>query len=367
MNSLQWFQIVLSLAVQASLLTLAARWLEACCASARLKTRVWTCYYLGALGLVTIALVLPRVRWPIPWQKLHADHLLTVIRAEQCLGALLLAVWIAGTGLNLIRWVVNFVRLQYFLRACPHVDERRLASLQALTPEARRSLPGRPIQFRLCPEHLGPFCYQLHVPMVFLPPSLLDGDARELDYVLQHELAHLRTQHPLQAFAQRLVEAILWFLPGVWDAGRRASLAREFVCDDAAVGWGTSAASYLRVLLRFAERRPACCGAVLAVVSSANELKVRANRLAAPRAASRRLAALAPAAVLLAALTASQLWLPSNPLDSSKSFYSPWPAWSAAGLHALDVNVPDFDPFDPQMQVHELIEANMHHQAAAVH
>jgi beta-lactamase regulating signal transducer with metallopeptidase domain len=201
--------------------------------------------------------------------------------------------------------------------------------------------------------------------MVFLPPSLIEGDAGELDYVLQHELAHLRTQHPLQVFVQRLVEAVFWFLPAVGKAGRRASLAREFVCDDAAVRQGSSAASYLRVLLRFAERRPACCGAVLAVVSSASELKVRANRLADAPAATRRLAVLAPAAVLLAAFTAAQLWLPSNPLDSSKSLYSPWPAWSAAGLHALDINVPDFDPFDSQMQVHELIEAKSRSHAAA--
>jgi hypothetical protein len=53
-------------------------------------------------------------------------------------------------------------------------------------------------------------------------------------------------------------------------------------------------------------------------------------------------------------VVASQLWLPTNPLDSSQSLHSPWPTWSAATLHTLNVSVADYQPFDEQTQIHEL-------------
>jgi beta-lactamase regulating signal transducer with metallopeptidase domain len=180
------------------------------------------------------------------------------------------------------------------------------------------------------------------------------GSPNELRHVLQHELTHLQTQHPLQVFTQRVVQTALWFVPAVWTAGRRASLAREFVCDDAAVDHGASPASYLRTLLRYA-KQPIQGGAVLAIAHSSSELRVRAQRLARPESiASSRLAAWAPSIILLASLAASQAWLPTNPLASPKTHYSPWPVWSAAALHAFDVSVRDFDQFDSRLQIYEL-------------
>ena len=355
MNSLNWFQIIISLSLQATLLTALACAIERRCNAAQVKARIWSCYYLGLLGLLAAGLLAPRAYWFNPWQRLDNQDLMRVVSFEQSAASLLLAAWLAGLVYFAIRWIVQFVQLHRFLRSCRTAtpDEKRLLRAAAAPNELLESA-GRPVEFRICPEELGPFCYQLHQPAVYLPPSLMAGSPSELRHVLQHELTHLQTQHPLQVFTQRVVQTALWFVPAVWIAGRRAGLAREFVCDDAAVDHGASPASYLRTLLRYAAQ-PSHCGATLAIARSSSELRVRAQRLARPESiAPRRLASWAPSIVLLGALAASQAWLPTNPLASPKTNYSPWPAWSAAALHAFDVSVRDFDQFDSRLQIHEL-------------
>lgn len=355
MNSLHWFQIILSLTLQATLLTAVACTVERRCESARVKARIWSCYYLGILGLLAAGLLLPRAHWINPWQRLGDHDLMRVVSLQQSAALLLLAAWLTGLGYFAIRWVVQFVQLHRFLRSCRPATPEETRLLRAAAPTELLESAGRPVEFRICPEELGPFCYQLHQPAVYLPPSLMAGSPSELRHVLQHELTHLQTQHPLQVFTQRVVQTALWFVPAVWTAGRRASLAREFVCDDAAVDHGASPASYLRTLLRYAAQPSQGGGAILAIARSSSELRVRAQRLARPESiAPSRLAACAPGIILLASLAASQAWLPTNPLASPKASYSPWPAWSAAALHAFDVSVRDFDQFDSRLQIHEL-------------
>ena len=357
MNSLECFQFTLSFALQASLVTYVACAVERRCHDASVKAKIWTYYYCGLLSLLAAGLLLPRIRWASPWRQLDAGALLSVTRIESALGKLLAAGWIAGSCLMLVRWIHGFLKLQSFLRSCRPVDGSERASLEALASDPALRPQGRTVEFRFCSDELGPFCYQLHRPVIFLPRSLLGGPQSELQYVLQHELAHLRTQHPLQVFAQRVVQTAMWYLPLIWRAGHRASLAREYVCDDAATARGASTADYLRTLLRFAERRSSFDGAALGAARSASELRLRAQRLAARRPAKAgRLGSLAPAVVAMAAVLASQVGAPTNPLASPKTHYSPWPVWSAAALHAFDVSVRDFDQFDARLQVYELVD-----------
>jgi beta-lactamase regulating signal transducer with metallopeptidase domain len=353
-NSLNWFQIILSLSLQATLLTALACAIERRCTAAPVKARIWSCYYLGLLGLLAAGLLTPRAYWFNPWQRLSDDELMRVVSFEQSAAGLLLAAWLTGLAYFAIRWVVQSLQLHQFLRTCRLATPAEDRLLRATASAELLESAGRSVEFRICPEDLGPFCYQLHQPTVYLPPSLMTGSLSELRHVLQHELTHLKTQHPLQVFAQRIVQTALWFVPFVWTAGRRASLAREFVCDDAAVDHGASTASYLRTLLRYA-KEPNHGAAVLAIARSSSELRVRAQRLARPDSIARtRLGDWAPSIILLTSLAASQAWLPTNPLASPKASYSPWPAWSAAALHAFDVSVRDFDQFDGRLQIHEL-------------
>jgi hypothetical protein len=60
--------------------------------------------------------------------------------------------------------------------------------------------------------------------------------------------------------------------------------------------------------------------------------------------------------LLLTTLACSQLWLPTSPLASSRSRWSPWPTWTATTLHAFDISVRDYERFDQAAQLHNWIE-----------
>ncbi|MBA4106229.1 MAG: hypothetical protein C0485_10765 [Pirellula sp.] len=355
MNSLQLLQFMLSFALQATLITLATCAIERRCESSTAKAHVWTCYYLCMLSLFAAGLLLPKANLANPWLTLSSHNLLWVVSVQEIAATMLLSIWLLGVAVFSVRWVTAFLLVHRFLKRCPQVSEAVKMRMRTVVGEEYLSLEGRGIDFRISPEILGPFCYQFHTPVVFLPQSVAGGDVEELKQVLLHELTHLQTRHPLQLFVQRIVQTLLWFIPNVWMAGRLASLAREFVCDDAAVGRSLSTVSYLKTLLRFAQRQSEHSRTILTMARSTSEFTVRAQRLAARGTCSKEHASTwAKACVILVSLGVSQLWLPTNPLDSPKAYYSPWPTWSAAVLHTFDVSAQDFDKFDARLQVHDL-------------
>ena len=104
-------------------------------------------------------------------------------------------------------------------------------------------------------DNVSPFCWQFHRPVIVLPEVVRNFPPAEQAAILRHERAHIRLQHPLHLFLQRIVEAILWFHPFVWWASRQAAAAREFRCDRDAVRTRHEVADYLRSLLRLIESR----------------------------------------------------------------------------------------------------------------
>jgi beta-lactamase regulating signal transducer with metallopeptidase domain len=302
------------------------------------------------------------LQWIHPWSQFGPSELLTIASTEHVLGVSLLATWLLGAGVMLTRWMFRFFQWQHFIRTCPEVADVLVLQWQRLAKPELFCTKGRPVVFRISPEELGPLCYQFHQPIVFLPRSLIEGDATELRHVLHHELAHLQTQHPLQLFAQQVAQVVLWFHPLVWISGRRASLVREFVCDDTASEQGASTASYLRTLLHIVENRSQRQNCTLSLGRSSGELKLRARRMVSISAGSAAEWRILPTASLIVAVAlASQVWLPTNPFTSPTTLYSAWPRWSAATLHTLNLSARDFEPFEGRLRWHELREE----QAAA--
>jgi beta-lactamase regulating signal transducer with metallopeptidase domain/protocatechuate 3,4-dioxygenase beta subunit len=92
-------------------------------------------------------------------------------------------------------------------------------------------------------------------PIVLLPVSLQSGvPIEQLEAIFAHELAHVRRWDLWLVGLQRLVEAFLFFHPGVWYLSRCVSDAREDCCDDRAVEVSQSPQHYVQSLLSLAER-----------------------------------------------------------------------------------------------------------------
>jgi hypothetical protein len=43
-------------------------------------------------------------------------------------------------------------------------------------------------------------------------------------------------------------------------------------------------------------------------------------------------------------------------MASQRSGWSPWPRWTAAALHQINVDVRDFERFEERVQLHELLQ-----------
>ncbi len=91
-------------------------------------------------------------------------------------------------------------------------------------------------------------------PMILVPASLVSGlTPRELEAVLVHELAHIRRFDPVVNVLQRLVEAMLFFHPGVWWVSRRVSAERENACDDLVLRTNCGRGAYAQALVHMGE------------------------------------------------------------------------------------------------------------------
>lgn len=363
MNGLQWFQVIVSFALQATLVIGVAWGVERWTVCAAAKARIWSACFVSLIMLLAMGVLLPHLEWMHPWSGLGPKKLLAVAGTQFMLGKCLLAIWACGAGVMVARWVMQFFSVRRFIASCLEYPAEVQERLKSQIPADSAIPHDGQLSFRECPQELGPFCYQFHQPLVFLPIALVNGDATELEHVLRHELMHLKTQHPMQLFAQKLTQIVLWFHPLVWMCGRRSSLVREFICDDAASGDSQSTASYLRTLLRLAESRTASPGGTLMFGRSESELKIRAQRLAFENNQFKASGIGAPALVCMAAFVFSQLWVPTNPFASRHAIYSPWPSWTATVAHAFNVTLRDFETFDAELQINELTAVENHRRS----
>ncbi|HVW01981.1 MAG TPA: M56 family metallopeptidase [Planctomycetaceae bacterium] len=337
MNASHVFETAVSLSLQATVLVGFAELMSRAARSDTARTRIWAGCHVGLLAILFFAISLPHLRLTRPWR----------LEGYGVAGANALAipglVWGAGIAIGLGALALGWVRTALLLRGCRPFD---IAGDEFRLPVVE----GRPVRMLSCPGLPGPFCWQIHQPTIVLPHALLSYSADELRLVLRHECEHLQAGHPMQLFLQRLVGIVFWFHPAVWWAARQADLYRELVCDSAAVQSPADLPLYLRTLMRLADYQnrmwTALNPAGLAFGGAKSLLAARADRLTRPvpsvpvsigsgRWSGRLVATLAFAVALI--------WVPLDARASTRSLWSPWPAWSARVLQTLGVSVRDYE------------------------
>ncbi len=371
MTATQWLEVLASYSLQVLIVIAVCKLLE--CAVARTSDRcaVWNVCFFSVLMLGCAALLLPRLHLVQPWSRLEPGTLLTISAVQAVIGRFLLAVWCIGASVSLIRWMTRGHFLRRTLRRCERLPAREVRRLLGLTNMGAkgRNLPA----VLVSDEADGPFCWQLHQPTVVLPRYLLEGSRDDLRHVLLHELEHLKTNHPFQLFLQHLAQVACWFHPAVWNAGSWASLMREFTCDEAAAGHGADSAAYLRTLLHIAERceqkrNPSAIG----FGRTPSEIVLRARRLVNLANGGQRnelrgwLGRKAATCILIGVTCLLFLmWIPIDPLASSRSMWSPWPRWTAKSLHCFGCNLRDYEQYDRRIQIYEILRETTNHRIAS--
>jgi hypothetical protein len=158
---------------------------------------------------------------------------------------------IAFTGLA--RVVLATFQLRRLRAHAMQVEMESLpAEMRAIVEEAQKS---RPVSVLVSDRLEVPTAIGFSRPAVILPAWMVESTpAEELKYILLHELAHLRRRDDWTNLAQKVLKALLFFLPSVWWIERRLSLDREMACDDAVLVHSGTPVGYAECLAHVAER-----------------------------------------------------------------------------------------------------------------
>jgi beta-lactamase regulating signal transducer with metallopeptidase domain len=358
MTATQWLEVFLSFSLQVLIVVGATSLLERALGRSADQCSIWNTCFLSVLFLAGAAILLPRLHLASPWDLAEPKTLLSVAAHEAFIAKILLTVWALGAFASLFKWGIRELLLRRALRRCKTVAADEVLKLLQDLSYSEAKLP----RVLVSDEVDGPFCLQLHQPVIVLPSILLEGSREDIQTVIVHELAHLKHNHPMQLFFQHLVQTIGWFHPIVWRASERASLTREYMCDDAVLASGVKCTAYLHTLLHIAERAEKNRQSpTIGFGKSPAELVVRAKRLV--ELAKGRLPDVTrkwhlgerTAIVLLAviALCTTFVSVPTDPLSSSRTRWSTWPRWTARCLHCVGVNVRDYELFDRRVRSYE--------------
>lgn len=161
--------------------------------------------------------------------------------------------WAGVAFIGLARVALATFQLRRIRVEAAAVDLKNLdADLRALMEDFQRC---RKVSVLVSQRLEVPTAIGFYKPAIILPAWLLESTpAEELKYIMLHELAHLRRRDDWTNLAQKILKALLFFLPSVWWIERRLSLDREMACDDAVLAHSGTPRGYAECLARVAER-----------------------------------------------------------------------------------------------------------------
>jgi TonB family protein len=225
----------------------------------------------------------------------------------------ILCLWAIGTALLAARMAVGEYRVRQIARpSLPFETRQAKVILENLRSSLRLS---RAVQLRTSAEIAVPFTRGGLRPAVLLPGEATRWSRKQLEWVLAHELAHVRRNDYLTQMSAQLACALFWFHPLVWLAALAMRKERERACDDIVVSLGHPAADYAEFLLVLSRGLRCTNGAWSTSVAMAqsSQLEVRMKALLDPKlnhkplARSRTMVTAALAAALLLPVAAMRV------------------------------------------------------------
>ncbi|MEM7387089.1 MAG: M56 family metallopeptidase, partial [Verrucomicrobiota bacterium] len=193
-------------------------------------------------GLASAVVPFPEI--PSPTINLPVSYDESV---QRDLRGTLLTIWLLGIIVFAAPWFRRYVALRRLrTEAVPAPS-----TIGAMTARIGRQmdLSGQ-TEVRVHKELPGPCSVSVRAPLILLPDP---GDP-DLDAILAHELAHIRSRDLLWAWLMDAFKCVLWFHPLVWHMRREHLYACELASDAAAVDFLSDRESYSSTLARIALR-----------------------------------------------------------------------------------------------------------------
>jgi beta-lactamase regulating signal transducer with metallopeptidase domain len=160
---------------------------------------------------------------------------------------ILLVGWALGAVVVLLRLAFGTMIVAALARRGARVDDghwlsqaQRIAGALGIT---------RPLTLLHGDRVEVPITWGVVYPVVLLPADADTWPDERRQFVLVHEMAHVKRLDALTQLVGQFALALFWFNPLVWIANRRMQLEREHACDDYVLRLGTSASLYAEELL----------------------------------------------------------------------------------------------------------------------
>ena len=164
-----------------------------------------------------------------------------------------LPVWAAGVLLFGFRLALGYRHVAVLRRAGDAVEGGALDFVAGL---ARRMNIARPVRVLASKLADSPCVIGWLRPAILLPAAALANlDARQLEAILAHEMAHICRHDFVVNALQTVVETLLFYHPATWWVSARIREEREFCCDDLAVRHCGDVAGYARALTNLERAR----------------------------------------------------------------------------------------------------------------
>lgn len=159
--------------------------------------------------------------------------------------------WLVGTSLMLIYFSLGLMGADRLRRECDSLEQDELGGL--LHRLRREMGVSRRVLLGMSDRVAAPLVVGVMRPMILLPMSVVSSlSVDQLEFVLLHELAHVRRHDNLINLFQRFVEAIAFFHPAAWRISAWVRLEREHCCDAAVLSRRSSRSAYAETLASLA-------------------------------------------------------------------------------------------------------------------
>ncbi|HKI94422.1 MAG TPA: M56 family metallopeptidase, partial [Gemmatimonadales bacterium] len=161
---------------------------------------------------------------------------------------LLLAIWLAGAALVLLRLVLGWAIVRRLAtRALPLEASEWTRPLYEAADRLGLAEVPRLVMSERTPM---PFAGGLLRPTIVLPAEATAWTGQRRRAVLAHELAHVRRADIAVNALGQIACALYWFHPLVWLAAKRLRTESERACDNLVLGLGTRPSDYADHLLQ---------------------------------------------------------------------------------------------------------------------
>ena len=187
-------------------------------------------------------------------------------------------IWSLGMGVLLLRQLIGQTLIGWMaLKAAKITDPDWLKLLDNLR---KRQGITRSIPLLQSEKATLPMTWGFIRPKIMLPSEADQWSDERRQFVLLHELAHVKRWDTLTQLLVQLSSALYWFNPFIWIAHRQFLKEREHACDDYVLKEGSKASEYAGLLLDIAQSLPTAHFTSLATVAMARRTQLEGRLLA---------------------------------------------------------------------------------------